>query len=162
MDFDLLKVLQKSNKKPKEGQIFVLEPKENLFCFGRVIKTNVESRDSFVNGMYLIFIYDYFSDTEEMPEDLLRKDILIVEVINAQLWRKGFAKNIAEIPVTKEEINADYGFWDILREYYVNLKGDYIEVIPKYKGTYGLGSYGSIGRQLNRIIVERGIDCIEK
>ena len=70
MSFDLLIVQEKSNKKPEQGDVFVLNPGQRIFCFGKVIKTNVVSKDSFVNGMNLVFIYDYFSGTDKVPADL--------------------------------------------------------------------------------------------
>ena len=155
MSFDLLIVQEKSNKKPKKGDVFVLNPGQGVFCFGKVVKTNVVSRDSFVNGMNLVFIYDYFSQTDKMPEDLESLEILSVQVINNQLWRKGFAKNIAVSEVTERDTNTDYGFWDTVNQVYVDLSGSPMDHIPKYKGIYGLGSYGSIGKEIHKALTGR-------
>ena len=155
MSFDLLIVQEKSNKKPKKGDVFVLNPGQGMFCFGKVVKTNVVSRDSFVNGMNLVFIYDYFSQTDKMPEDLELLEILSVQVINNQLWRKGFAKNIAVSEVTERDTNTDYGFWDTVNQVYVDLSGSPMDHIPKYKGIYGLGSYGSIGKEIHKVLTGR-------
>ncbi len=157
MKSELFLEQKRSNTKPKAGDVFVINPKKDLFCFGKVILTNVESRDSFVNGMDLVFIYDYFSNNENMPLDLEKNEILLVEVINHQLWRKGYAKTIAFSNVSEKELNEDYAFWDILRKEYVNVNGDSIERIPKYKGVYGLGSYGVIGKEIQKVIRERGL-----
>ena len=155
MSFDLLIVQEKSNKKPKKGDVFVLNPGQGVFCFGKVVKTNVVSRDSFVNGMNLVFIYDYFSQTDKMPEDLESLEILSVQVINNQLWRKGFAKNIAVSEVTERDTNTDYGFLDTVNQVYVDLSGSPMDHIPKYKGIYGLGSYGSIGKEIHKVLTGR-------
>ena len=157
MKFDLLLEQKKSNKKPKEGDIFVLEPKIELFCFGKVIMTNVESRDSFVNGMNLIFIYDYFSVNAIIPDDIENYKVLLVEVVNHQLWIKGFAKNIAFSEVSKKEITTDYAFWDILKNTYVDIKGNPVNKVPQIKGMYGLGSYGVIGKEIHKVIEQRGL-----
>ncbi len=157
MRFDLLLEQQKSNKKPKEGDIFVLKPKNELFCFGKVIMTNVESRDSFVNGMNLVFIYDHFSENEIIPEDIENYKVLLAEVVNHQLWIKGFAKNVAFSEVNKKEIDTDYAFWDILKNTYVDIKGNPVNSVPQIKGTYGLASYGVIGKEIHKVIVQRGL-----
>ena len=157
MKFELLNELKKSYKKPKEGDIFVLNPKKDLYCFGKVIMTNVESRDSFVNGMNLIFIYDYFSKTETIPQSIDCYEVLLVDVINNQLWVKGYAKNIAYSEVTEKEINEDYAFWDMIKNEYVDIKGNPINKIPKIKGTYGLGSYGVIGKEIHKVLEQRGL-----
>ena len=155
MSFDLLIVQEKSNKKPKQGDVFVLNPGQGVFCFGKVVKTNVVSRDSFVNGMNLVFIYDCFSQTDKMPKDLESLEILSVQVINNQLWRKGFAKNIAVSEVTERDTNTDYGFWDTVNQVYVDLSGSPMDHIPNYKGIYGLGSYGSIGKEIHKALAGR-------
>lgn len=152
MSFDLLIVQEKSNKKPEQGDVFVLNPGQGIFCFGKVIKTNVVSKDSFVNGMNLVFIYDYFSGTDKMPTDLESLEILSVQVINNQLWRKGYAKNIAVSEVTEHDTNTDYGFWNMIHKVYVDLSGNPLNHIPKYKGVYGLGSYGSIGKEIHKVL----------
>lgn len=157
MDDNQLIVLKKSNKKPVEGDTFVLSIRDNLYCFGKVIRTNVESQDSFVNGMYLIYIFDYFSSSDVYTKSIEDNNILLVEVINTQLWRKGFAKNIAFSEVTDKQKNEDFGFWDIIRETYVDVSGSKLGYIPKYKSVYGLGSYGIIGKELNKIVNERGL-----
>ena len=155
MSFDFLIVQEKSNKKPEPGDVFVLNPGQGIFCFGKVIKTNVVSKDSFVNGMNLVFIYDYFSGTDKVPTNLESLEILSVQVINNQLWRKGYAKNIAVSEVTERDTNADYGFWNTLNKTYVDLSGNPLNHIPKYKSVYGLGSYGSIGKEIHKILDKR-------
>ena len=56
--FKDLIVIEKSGKIPKEGDIFILQPLKGKFYCGKVIKTNIKSRDSFVNGMVLVYIYN--------------------------------------------------------------------------------------------------------
>lgn len=46
--------MKKSYRKPQEGDVFILQPIKDKFYFGKVIQTNLESADSFINGMMLI------------------------------------------------------------------------------------------------------------
>lgn len=157
MNFDLLLEQKKTRKRPKAGDIFVLRPKKKLFCFGKVIMTNFESRDAFVNGMNMIFIYDYFSENEAIPDKIECYEVLLVEIVNHQLWIKGFAKNIASSEVTENEINGDYAFWDLLKKEYVDVKGNTVNYTPRIKGTYGLGSYGVVGKEIHKVLEQRGL-----
>jgi hypothetical protein len=50
--------MNKSRKKPCIGDVFVLQPIQGIFYYGKVIKTDLQSYDSFVRGMFLLFIYD--------------------------------------------------------------------------------------------------------
>jgi len=158
MEFKELIPLKKTNKRPKAGDIFALCPQKDLYCFGKVIQTNIESNDSFMRGMNLIYIYDFFSHTMDLPENLESQKLLIVEVVNHQLWRKGFAENIYYSEVSEEDLTKDIAFWNVVKKEYVTIKGNRTDHIPQIKGIFGLGSFGSIGRQLKKILSNRIID----
>ena len=158
MSFNDLLVLKKTRKKPKEGDIFVLNTKRDLYCYGKIIEVGVKSKDSFVNGMYLIYLYDYFSKTKELKVELDVDNLLIPPmVVNTQLWLKGYAETLSNIEVSEKERNLEFGFWDIGREIYVNINGDKIDNIPKLISLFGLGSYGIVGKEIQKVIKERGI-----
>jgi hypothetical protein len=150
-----LQIIKKSSKKPKMGDIFRLTVREDLHCFGRVILTDIQSRDSFVNGMNMIFIYDYFSDKMCAPDNLEKKELLLVEIVNNQLWKKGYAFNVGFSSVTNDDLNMDYAFWDMLKKEWVDVEGKTVDREPKYSGIYGLGSYGIVAKDISRIIKER-------
>ncbi|SEF64212.1 Immunity protein 26 [Eubacterium ruminantium] len=158
MSFNDLLVLKKSRKKPKEGDVFVLKPRSDLYCYGKVIEIEVKSKDSFVNGMYLIYIYDYFSKTKEYKVEFDAEKLLIPPmVVNTQLWIKGFAETFSNIEVLDKEKNIEYGFWDIGRKIYVNINGDKIDNIPQFASPFGLGSYGVVGKEIQKTIKARNI-----
>ena len=156
MEFDALISLQKTSKRPKNGDIFVLCPKKDLYCFGKVIDTNIKSSNVFLNGMNLIYVYDYFVSEAE-TEKIEHKDILFAEIVNNQLWYKGYAQTLYNSPVTLTEKNVDIGFLDTvhIKENYVDINGNLIGYIPKIKGVYGLGSYRSVGKEIQKILSER-------
>lgn len=152
MEFKDLNIIKKSDIKVKSGDIFALNPKENIYCFGKVIDTNVMSRNSFMNGMILIYIYDYISNTMDCPNMIEKKEIIHVEVVNYKLWEKGFAANVGYSEVTADDLNKDIAFWNVLKKCYVNINGEKIDYVPKYSAIYGLGSYGSIGKFLQSFL----------
>ena len=145
--------MRKTTKKPQEGDVFVLQPISGIFYFGKVIKTNVESTDGFINGMFLIYIYQYYAHDKEIPQGLDSKELLIAPmIVNNQPWRKGYFETIGNVEVSEKDRSVDFAFWDILKEKYVNIKGQEIEIKPRYCGTYGLGSYGAVGKEVQRAI----------
>lgn len=155
MPFDYLISMKKSNKKPQEGDVFVLQPIKEMFYYGKVIQTNLRSVDSFINGMTLIYIYMYCSINKEMPNDLENEELLIPPVIvNHQPWRKGYFETIGNVGVSENEKNIDFSFWDICREKYVDINGQVImlDSEPKYRSIYGLGSYGIVGKDVQRAL----------
>jgi len=46
------------------------------------------------------------------------------------------------------EDNVEYGFWDVIKKHYVDIKGNVLDSPPKYHSIYGLGSYGIITKEV--------------
>ncbi|MBQ8527048.1 MAG: immunity 26/phosphotriesterase HocA family protein [Lachnospiraceae bacterium] len=148
-----LLIIKKSSKKPKEGDVFVLQPVKNLFYFGKVIQTNLKSVDSFVNGMSLIYVYKHCSVDKILPNGLENEELLIAPmIVNNQPWSKGFFETIGNIKVTESERKIDFAFWDVLQKKFVDIDGQEILHTPKYSSTYGLGSFGIIGKEVQKAI----------
>ncbi len=147
-------VLKKSNRKPVQGDLFALSPQKGIYCFGKVIRTEVESKDSFVNGMNLIYIYNFLSNTIIPPEDICNQPLGYIGIVNEQLWKKGFAQNVSFSDVTSKELHEDIAFWDITHKEYVDIAGEKYNKVPKYSGIYGLGSYGIVGKEIQKLLLE--------
>lgn len=155
MSFNDLIPMKKSSKKPKEGDVFVLQPIKDTFYFGKVIQTNLKSVDVFINGMTLIYIYKYCSISKEIPLELENEDFLIAPIIvNNQPWQKGYFQTIGNVEVSENEKTADFAFWDVLKEEYVDINGHAIKNKPQYWSIYGLGSYGAVGKEVQKAITE--------
>ena len=91
MDFTDLIPMNKSRKRPKEGDAFLVQPFFNVYYYGKVIQTQIQSRDSCVNGMNLIFIYDKCADAQSIPDDLSDAVFLIPPtIINKLPWSRGY------------------------------------------------------------------------
>lgn len=151
--FNDLIAMKKSSKKPQEGDVFALQPIKGKFYFGKVIQTNLKSRDSFINGMTLIYIYDYSSLAKETPLDLEREELLISPmIVNNQLWLKGYFETIGNVQISEKEKNLDFAFWDTLKEEYVDINGHVLKDEPQYWSVYGLGSYGIVGKEVKKAI----------
>ena len=155
-EFEYLISMKKSRKKPKEGDVFVLQPIEGVFYFGKVIQTNVESIDSFVNAMTLIYVYQYSSISKEMPDVLEDEELLIPPVVvNYRPWTMGYFETIGNVGVSESERNVDFAFWDVLREKYVDITTGQAIVLkhePKYRSIFGLGSYGVVGKEVHKAL----------
>ncbi|MFF2158118.1 immunity 26/phosphotriesterase HocA family protein [Paenibacillus chitinolyticus] len=152
-EFTELRVLKRTRKNPQDGDIFVMEPKENLFYFGKVINDSVESKNPFFKGWYLVYLYNTPSDTKEIPDNLDPNNLLIPPmVINKQGWLKGYFETIGSEIVTDEEKSIDFGFWDMTREKFYSLSGEVLKKKPEIFTGYGLISYGGIGRGIHRLL----------
>lgn len=100
-----------------------------------------------------IFIYDYYSLKKEIVYDLETNNLLIApQIVNKQPWLKGYFETIGNVGVTTRENNIDMGFWDILRERYVDINGTPLDVPPKVSSIYGLGSYGIVSKEIYKAL----------
>ena len=154
MAFNDLIAMKKSSKKPQEGDVFVLQPVIGKFYFGKVIQTDLKSLDSFINGMTLIYIYNYCSIEKEIPLELEKEELLIAPIIvNNQPWLKGDFETIGNKQVLENEKTIDFAFWDTLKKEYVDINGHVIKSKPQYSSIYGLGSYGVVGKEVRKAIL---------
>src|SRR5690606_22860027 len=113
IEFTELIAMKKSRKPPVEGDVFVIQPKENNFYFGKVIKTKIESTNQAFTGMNLIYLYNCLSHAKEIPANLDEHELLFAPtVVNFQGWLKGYFETVGNQPVTDKESCVDYGFFD--------------------------------------------------
>lgn len=151
--FDHLIPMCRSRKKPKAGDVFIVQPEKGIFYFGKVIQTDIVSSDSFINGMSLIYIYNRRSSQKNMTLGIETEELLIPPiVVNNQPWVKGYFETIGFEPVTVSEEQIDYGFWHVLKKEYVDLNGLSLSRVPKYSSIFGLGSYGIVGKEVQKAI----------
>lgn len=104
-----IEFLEKSRKKIRNGDVFVVKIKDHdLYFYGKVI----DAKAKLGNFADAIFIYLYKTPTTEIniPENMDESDIMTILFNNNGGWREGFFKTICNIPVRKEELNIDYGF----------------------------------------------------
>lgn len=131
-----------------------MQPMKGMFYFGKVIQMNLKSTDSFINGMTLIYIYKYCSINKELPLELEKEEFLIAPtIVNNQPWIKGYFETIGNVQVSESERNVEFAFWDVLKEEYVDINGQTITQKPRYWSIYGLGSYGVIGKEIQKAIL---------
>jgi hypothetical protein len=157
-EFTELIAMKKSRKRPIEGDVFVIQPKENNYCFGKVIKTDIQSKNMNFQGMNLIYMYSCLSQTKAIPDKLDEYEFLFAPtVVNFQGWLKGYFETVGNQYVTDRESSTDYGFFDDYdtQDKFYNLEGELIQHKPEYTDFRGLASYGYVGKQTHRVLYGR-------
>lgn len=153
MPFDLLIKMESSRKQRKEGDVFVIQPSKDLFFYGKVIRTKIQINDPLMNGGHLVYIFNHSATSLEIPKYLNPNNLIIPpQIINNQGWSKGYFKTLGIQPVTDEECQIDYGYFDIVSKGYVNEEGFPLNRRPKVYGDFGLGSYGSVAYALKKVL----------
>jgi hypothetical protein len=112
-----MRVLKKSRKAPKPGDIFVFQARDGEYGFGRVISTTADA--GFFADCNLIYIYRCFSDTRDVVPSLKKDGQLLPPLMTNRLpWSRGYFETVANVPLTKDEALPQHCFKDIRGRYF--------------------------------------------
>lgn len=147
-----LLVLKKSRKEIKDGDVFVLSPKEGLYFYGKVIMASIKHQnDGWMNGCHVIFLFKCKSKTKDLKNFKPDYHNLLLsgpEIVEGGYWRRGYFENIGNIPLTEEEKNLDYGFFgmEVLSRWgtFKNADGTFLDHHPTFCSAYGILVYAGI------------------
>ncbi|HUW28639.1 MAG TPA: Imm26 family immunity protein [Sulfuriferula sp.] len=88
-----LAVLKKTRKSPEVGDVFVMQPPDGLFLYGRVIAT--DARIGPMHNCILIYVYRPRSEQKEAVPDLLRGQFLVPPMMtNKRPWTMGYFETL--------------------------------------------------------------------
>jgi hypothetical protein len=153
---DELLPIKRSRKKPNVGDVFVIQPRDSVYFYGKVIKTDIDFQGFSVNAS-TILVYKEATNELKLPDSLNANELLIPpSIVNSRGWTMGYFYTLGNIELTEEEINLDYGFKDSRREtgWYRTEEGELLDQKPLIIGTYGLGSYGAIAYEVTKALEE--------
>jgi len=152
-----LKVIKKTKCKPKEGDIFLVSPREGIYFYGRVFKAEIKhiANDTFINGKNAVFIFKCKTRTLDLSNYLPNYEELIIDpvIVDDIYWRKGFFYTIANIPIDDYEKELDYGFYSIGKGKYFKEDGHELMHQPQILGTYGIATIIGIARNIEKELI---------
>ncbi len=142
-----LKVLKRSRHKPKAGDIFVMEPPDGLYLFGRVINTEAEIGP--IKNCNLLYIYNIRAENKLPIPELSVKDLLLPPMMtNALGWTRGYFEHLENRSLTKKDVLKQHCFFDDFRKCYYDEYGNKIRkpifLSHKKIDDLGLHSYRTI------------------
>lgn len=106
-----LAVLKPSRRKLAVGDVFVMQPPDGQFLWGRVIDPDVNPFGD--GGAVLIYIYRTRTATKTPPPALLRGQLVIRPMItNTRPWANGYFEHIEHRPLTVMERFPRHSFKD--------------------------------------------------
>lgn len=157
-----LKVIKKSKIKPKEGDVFLVSPREGIYYYGRVLKTEIKhiTNDTFIHGKSVVFIFKSKTKTLDLANYSPNYDELLIgpEIVDATYWTKGLFYTIANISIDKHEKELDYGFYSIVKGKFFKENGYELKHQPSLLGTYGIATITGIARNIEKeLIINPGL-----
>lgn len=145
----------------QEGDIFVLSIRENLYFYGRVLKTDIKvNRDSWYNGKQTIVIFQCKSREISLDSFILDYENLLVNpsIVDKSNWQKGYFYTIGNIPISQKDKKVDYGFFKsgipgIKHGYFCTEEGVKLGHFPKFYSRYAILTTGGIASQIEKEII---------
>jgi hypothetical protein len=138
--------LGRSNRMPKNGDLFTLKLVSRQFLFGRVIRADADRLTAPGPACNLIQIYDRQSEDERPPVDALSPESLLIPPLwtNRKAWTLGYFKTIASLPLLPADCLSPYCFEDTLPTFGTKYRDEEGGVLPDRLepcGIWGLVSY---------------------
>ncbi len=152
-----LKVIRKSKAEPKEGDVFLVCPRDGIYFYGRVLKANIEhvEKDTFIHGKNVVVIFKCKTkvlDTSEYGSNY--NDLLIgPEIVDSSYWSKGLFFTVANISIEPYEEELDYGFYSIGKGKYLKENGLELTHQPQILGTYGIATITTVARNIEKELI---------
>lgn len=157
-----LKTIKRKRKiYPQKGEIFILNPKENLYFYGVVVNSEVKMRGFGEENLYVVMIFrkptkillaENFNieKNKKIFEKFLYVDfdnlLIPPQIISRAYWTLGYFYNIGILINIPE--NLDYGFYDIIPNKFLNEYEEEMDHEPKLLGVFGCGTTISIGHKI--------------
>lgn len=141
-----LRVIRRSRKLPRAGDVFAMQVPDERYLFGRVIAADLPSGRAPMPDAHLLYIYNTLrKDKAVDPQGLRPSELLLPPVFtNSMGWTRGHFETLTNQPLKVDDLLEQHCFWDVLREEYVD---EYMNVLPGRAepcGLWGLGSYRAI------------------
>lgn len=157
-----LKVIKRTRPEIRTGDIFVLSPRENVYFYGKVLKTDIQPLDNnpFTKGKQTVFIHKCKSNRISLEDFRPNYDDLLINpaIVDRSYWTRGYFYNIGNQSLTEIEQNLDYGFYKsgiptIRDGWFCNEEGEPLDRQPQIIASYGITTIIGIAIQVEREII---------
>lgn len=150
-----LQVIKRKRVYPQIGDIFKINPKEDVILYGIVLNNHINN----INGeeLLVILIFKESIDIKDVIYNEIKSMHLLIppQIVGKEYWSKGYFYNIDHVDVMSNAI--DYGFYSIGKRKYFDEYGNEINSEPQLLGIYGVVTISGIARKLNQELIIAGI-----
>lgn len=149
-NFQLLKI-KRSYKYPEKGDIFVFQPRKNIFFYGLVLNAHVNNLQG--EDMYVVALFSIKSKSVDKFSFVLdySKLLLAPHMVDRFYWTKGLFYNVSH--TDNLGTPPSYGFFKIAREnQFWNEFDEPLEQRPEYLSSGAQTSIG-VGYKVNKELI---------
>ncbi len=142
-----LKVIKRKRNYPEIGDIFQINPKNNIFYYGVVINNHIHNKNG--DDLILILIFDKNEDIHKKIEKKITKNDLLISptIVGKEYWTRGYFYTVDHIE-KKVEIES-FGFYGILDGFYYDEYQNRLDFEPEIKSMGGVNTISGIAYEMN-------------
>ena len=138
-----VKILKRKRIIPQKGDVFVVSPREGVYYCGVVVNAGDGISDTY-SAVVFILDKEYESMDIDVAELDLENLLFYPQIVDKGYWSRGYFYNIGKQIEIPNEL--DYGFYDVVDEYYVDEYGNRIMRETDADSITYLHNAASIGR----------------
>ena len=150
-----LQVIKRKRIYPEIGDIFTINPKDNIHFKGIVINNHIDNMNG--DDLLLILIFKQNVDIHISIRNGVKEDELLIppQIVGKEYWTRGYFYNIDHYG---ERIKVEnYGFYSIGKGQFFDEYGKELVKQPDLLGTYGVATISGVARKINRELIISGI-----
>lgn len=150
-----LQVIKRKRIYPEIGDIFTINPKDNIHFKGIVINNHIDNMNG--DDLLLILIFKQNVDIHISIRNGVKEDELLIppQIVGKEYWTRGYFYNIDHYG---ERIKVEnYGFYSIEKGQFFDEYGKELVKQPDLLGTYGVATISGVARKINRELIFSGI-----
>ena len=130
----------------KDGDIFLCSLNGKVYYYGKIYKAKIyNEKDPWVSECSMVCIFREKTTTKDLSN--YKGDYsnpLGLFIVTRQYWTGGYFETIGNIPLTEEDRNLDYGFYDEdfigpMGGFYKET-GEMLDYMPKYVYIFGIST----------------------
>ncbi len=146
-----MRVLKRSRKRPRVGDVFAFQILDGKYHWGRVV--SVSAKVGGFDNCLLVYIYRTATDTTEKIPNLRTTDLLLGPVAtNAQPWSRGYFQFVENQKLDLVDLLQTHCFKAFNSDKFFDDRGDEVSEICEPVGEFGLDSYLSIDDKVSEAL----------
>jgi hypothetical protein len=144
-----MRVLKKSRKRPRPGDVFALQIQDGQFFFGRVVR--LDASIFWMENCVLIYVYKAASEDKHRVPHLSKTELLVPPILTNFLpWSKGYFETVEHRPLEEEDVLEIHCFWSCASRGYYDEYSNRLPGRLEPCGEHGLDSYRTIDDKISR------------
>lgn len=150
-----LQIIKRSREYPKIGDIFKINPKDNIFLYGIVVNNHINN----INGdeLIMILIFKEGIDIKGCIKNGVSCDDLFLppQIVGKEYWTRGFFYNIEHY---NDTICIDnYGFYSVGKRKIYDEFGNELNEEPQLLGVFGVATIKGIAYKIYTELIILGL-----